>query len=125
MKNSDFNTNENDSKFNDLLHNVNQYDRNDQVNYVFDPPCGNGVNEELFNKVVDVLSHQNCDNRGKPFTLYDSAEFNQLSSDKLNKIRYNLNEGFDESTYKKTHSYLLWVCVISFIVLGAIAYKRK
>ncbi len=124
MKKSDFNTNEIDSKFNDLLHNVNQYDRNDQVNYVFDPPCGNGIDEELFNKVVDVLSQQNCNNRGQPYTLYDSAEFNHLSSDKLNKIRYNLNEGFDGSANNTTQFYLC-LCVIILIAFYVFASKQK
>lgn len=95
----------------------------DQVNFVYNPPCGNGVDEELFNRVVNVLEKQDCDIRGPDYSLYNESDMKQLRANKWNKVRYDLNEGF--GSYMYNANYVYWFLVIVLVVLIVLIYKQN
>lgn len=84
----------------------------DQVNFTYDPPCGNGIDEELFNKAVEALEYQDCDERGPDYGLLTPSDVGMLESNPTDIIRYDL-EGFG----RKDCSLLFWLFIIVLIIL--------
>lgn len=93
--------------------NYGQSQQDNQVNFVFEPPCGNGIDEELFDKVVDVLEKQDCDKKGPQYSLYNTADMEQIQANKYNKIRYNMNEGFGSDT----NPVYIAIAILLFVML--------
>jgi hypothetical protein len=92
--------------------------------FEYDPPCGNGIDEELYDNVVDVLAHQHCDEKGSDYYLYDNSDISQLQVDKWNKTRYDVHEGFDGSSCSM-NGWFYWFLVILLIVLLYMIYYKK
>lgn len=78
------------------------------------PTCGNGIDEEVFEHVVSSLNNQNCDERGPDYMLYDDGDYRQLARDPFNKVRYQMIEGFGNSS---SNIWCYWLLVIVFLVL--------
>lgn len=96
------------------------------MNYQFDyePPCGNGIDEELFDRVTDILS-KNCDSKEDDYLLYSNDEIKVLDDDMYNIPRYNLGNVKEGFSIKRTgndsmENYTFWILVL--ILIAFIAY---
>lgn len=83
----------------------------------YEQVCGNGIDEELFNRVVDVLQNNNCDKRGDDMMLFQNSDYNVVAEDKDNEIRYDMNEGFCVSRGSGFDTFFYWLLVFLFIFL--------
>ena len=81
----------------------------------YDQVCGNGIDEDLFNRVIDVLEKNDCDNRGEDIMLFQDGDYTTIEEDKNNKIRYDMTEGFCVSG--SSNGFFYWLMVILFIFL--------
>jgi len=98
------------------------------------PPCYNGIDEDLFDKVTDILS-KSCDDVGDDYFLYNRDELNRLHKDKYNGPRYNLDdnmyEGFglnrtgDDSMEDYTFWILVFLLIVFIVVIIYSAYRNK
>jgi len=95
-----------------------------QANFDYDPPCGNGIDEDLFNKVVNVLEKQDCDKRGPDYSLYNEDDMARLKKNDFNKLRYNLTEGFGWSEMTSPN-FVYWFLVILLVVLIVLIYRQN
>lgn len=81
----------------------------------YDQVCGNGIDEDLFNRVVDVLEKNDCDKRGEDLMLFQDSDYNTLQEDQNNRMRYDMTEGFCVSS--SSNGFFYWLLVILFVFL--------
>ena len=106
-------------------------ERNNQaeITQPFRPPCNNGINEELFDKVVDVLSTQGCDVRGPNYVqshrdtdgdveyVEREAKADKPADKKVGKESFNvLGDDYD---------IMYWLMIVLLIVVVIMIYRQN
>lgn len=98
-----------------------------EITQPFRPPCNNGINEELFDKVVDVLSTQGCDVRGPNYVQSQGntdgdvedveADAGKPAEQKVGKESFNvLGDDYD---------IMYWLMIVLLIVVVIMIYRQN